>query len=327
VDPALETREERLANRFSRRKGLEPPVDVLAVARSLADVREEEFPLEDIDGLSLNLKRPGTVPEIWINRARSYHRKRFTLAHEIGHVVIPWHTGSIVDDLDIDQGMGRDAYRRIEGQANRFATELLMPRAWAEQICVRAEHLRDGMHAIQQIADVSFQAAALRTAQVGPPGYLIAAVRDGIVAWAAKTRGTRARPPLEGVHASSIDMPAFNLPETLGSPSAEYYFWRELPGVSPDKRPAEPWREILERMLTNIPVENRFRTRQRLNAIVGNAFGRAPKDASADVLYQRVLEVLQNRSDRDRSLADVLRHPELKQYVLARIFERSGGQG
>jgi hypothetical protein len=118
-------------------------------------------------------------------------------------------------------------------------------------------------------------------------------------------------------------MPAFEQPEVLSSPVADYYFWRELPGVQPGAGPSEPWREILERMLTNVPLEYRFKTRQRLNAVVGNAFGRAPKGASSEVLYQRVLEVLQNRSDRDAWLAAALEHPELRQYVLGRILERN----
>lgn len=322
MDQNLETREERLANRFASRHGFHPPVDVEAIARSLAEVSEKRFPVEDVDGLCLDLKKPGIRPKVWINMARSYHRKRFTFAHEIGHIVIPWHTGAIVDDLDAGDS-DRDEYRRIESQANRFAAELLMPRAWAADICKRAEHLRDAMHAIQKIADVSYHAAALRTAQVGPSGYLLAAVREGLVEWVGRTRGTRARVPVQGVSVESIDMPAFGPPEVLSSPTVHYYFWMALPGVPLEAKPSEPWRQILERMLANIPAQERFRTRQRINAIVGNAFGKAPPDSTPDVMYQRVLESLQNRSDRDKWVAATLQHPDLSQYVLARVHERA----
>jgi len=321
----LDSSEERIASRFGAIRGLKPPVDVFSVAASLAHFSQEDFPVDDIDGLSLDLKLPGKKPTILVNKRRGYHRKRFTVAHEIGHIVIPWHTGSIIDDLDAELSGSRDEYRQLEAQANRFATELLMPRAWAEDICTRAEHLRDGMHAIQSIAQVSFHAAALRAAQAGPVGYLIASIQDGVVSWAGKTRGTRARPPRQGTPVDAVQMPAFDLPQVLHSPIAQYYFWKELPGVSPEHRPTEAWRDILERMLTNIPIEHRFKTRQRINAIVGNAFGRAPPEATKEILYQRVLEVFQNRSDRDAALAAVLKHPEVTDYILARIFERESG--
>lgn len=322
VDPNLETREERLANRLASRRRLEPPIDVISLAQSLAHVTEKRFPIGDVDGICLDLKKPGVTPKIWVNLSATHHRRRFTLAHEIGHVIIPWHTGAIIDDLEAGDA-GGDEYRWTEHQANRFAAELLMPRAWAANICERAEHLRDAMHAIQQVADVSYHAASLRTTQVGPPGYLLAAVREGYVEWGARTRGTRARAPAYGTRIDAIDMPAFEQPKVLNSPRGEYYFWKELPGVPLGDEPPEPWRDILERMLTNIPVEQRFRTRQRINAIVGSAFGRAPHASSPDVLYQRVLESLQNRSDRDKFLAATLRHPELNQYVLARVHERA----
>lgn len=61
-------------------------------------------------------------------------RRRFTISHEIGHLKIPWHGGSIA--CHIDEGgasVSGDQYLR-EGEAHRFASELLMPTEWMRMV-------------------------------------------------------------------------------------------------------------------------------------------------------------------------------------------------
>jgi Zn-dependent peptidase ImmA (M78 family) len=280
------------------------------------------FPI-DVDGLCRDLKRPGVRPQIWINRSLGHHRRRFTIAHEIGHVIIPWHTGTIVDDLDADDPSEHSDYFHMEGEANRFAAELLMPRAWAESICQRAEHLRDAMHAIAQGAEVSLFAAALRTTQVGPPGYIVAGVTDEFVTWVGKTKGTRGRPPHHAQHVSTIDMVAYGDPELLSYGPTTYYWWKELEGVPAPPKPLEPWREILSRVLTVVPSSERKKTQMQLNAIIGYAIGKLPKGTPVDQLYMRALEGLQNRSDYNPYVVAARHHPDFHDYVLARVHERA----
>jgi len=68
-----------------------------------------DFDDADIDGLTL---RPaGMRPMIVLNRNRPADRKRFSLAHEYGHVVLHPYP-----------------YDAMEKEANEFAAELLMPR-------------------------------------------------------------------------------------------------------------------------------------------------------------------------------------------------------
>lgn len=72
-------------------------------------VVEGNFHKADIDGITL---RPaGMKPVVVLNRDRPADRKRFSLAHEFGHVVLhPF------------------PYEAMEKEANEFAAELLMPR-------------------------------------------------------------------------------------------------------------------------------------------------------------------------------------------------------
>jgi hypothetical protein len=84
-----------LARRVIKRFDMSPPVDVAAVAGRYAKIEYCTIPFS-IDGICLNLKRIGVRPTIIINLDRPPLRKRFTLAHELGHVLIPWQPGESV---------------------------------------------------------------------------------------------------------------------------------------------------------------------------------------------------------------------------------------
>jgi Zn-dependent peptidase ImmA (M78 family) len=67
--------------------------------------------------------------EIWVSRHEPWQRRRFSVAHEIGHFLL--HTESGADAVFCRVGDLRpdpDSPDRLrERQANRFAAELLMP--------------------------------------------------------------------------------------------------------------------------------------------------------------------------------------------------------
>jgi IrrE N-terminal-like domain len=318
----LDTKEERLARRLSQKLGVKPPVDVFEIARNISVFEEMRFPI-DIDGICLDLNAMGSRPKIWVNKNLGAQRKRFTVAHEIGHVVIPWHTGSIVDDLEQEDEAADDEYWDREREANRFAAELLMPKEWAIALCERADHLRDAMHAISQIADVSLAAAALRTRQLGRPGYLCAGVRDGIVIWSGKTPGTAARQPYYHQEISTIKLDTFEEPQTLTYGSMDYYWWKERPEIPVPPKPEQEWREILAQILTDVPDDKKHKAKQQLNAIVGLPIGKIPRGGSPSLMYKNVLESIQIRYDENPHVANAVKHPLFLEYALARIYERA----
>lgn len=62
-------------------------------------------------------------------RARNEKREKFTIAHEIGHYLIPWH-----DNLQqCDNTVNFDSDDKIEQEANDFASELLVPEEYLLQ--------------------------------------------------------------------------------------------------------------------------------------------------------------------------------------------------
>jgi Zn-dependent peptidase ImmA (M78 family) len=114
-----------------------PPVDVDAIAK-LLDITVIDSPTfhgpssiqvrEDTIGL-ITLEADGE-PIVWINsRQNSYEpRRRFTLAHEIGHFCMHRVDGK-VEFVDDKSTMSRSEsyWTRHESEANNFAAELLMP--------------------------------------------------------------------------------------------------------------------------------------------------------------------------------------------------------
>lgn len=71
---------------------------------------------------------------IILAEGRKRERRRFSIAHELGHFLIPMHKGHTKDgfscsiaDLRVGDTREHDRRQRIEAEANRFAAHLLMP--------------------------------------------------------------------------------------------------------------------------------------------------------------------------------------------------------
>ena len=106
------------------------PVPVEKIARSLG-ARMRFSPLdEELSGM-IYIK--GDTPIIGVNSQHHPNRQRFTIAHEIGHLLL--HRAEIIDQVHVDKRfpvLMRDANsatgtERMEIEANQFASELLIP--------------------------------------------------------------------------------------------------------------------------------------------------------------------------------------------------------
>jgi Zn-dependent peptidase ImmA (M78 family) len=103
-----------------------PPVPVEQIAEDLGiRVVIEDFPDDTVSGFYF---RRGAERVIGVNGGHAKVRRRFTLAHELGHVLLTAH-----DDLHIDRSLMRRDARSTTGsdwkevEANSFAAELLLP--------------------------------------------------------------------------------------------------------------------------------------------------------------------------------------------------------
>ena len=83
------TPETNLARRIIDKYSLSPPVDIRSMVEAYARLTFVHIPFDDIDGVSLNLKTRDKSTHVIVNSASAPSRQRFTMAHELGHILIP----------------------------------------------------------------------------------------------------------------------------------------------------------------------------------------------------------------------------------------------
>jgi len=122
---------------LARRKALEilqaarvkkPPVPLEKLAASLGAILRYEPFAGELSGTVYRRPEGGAV--IGINSLHSAARKRFTLAHELGHLLLHKDEKLHVDEqspIGLRTDLSSTATDANEIEANQFAAELLMP--------------------------------------------------------------------------------------------------------------------------------------------------------------------------------------------------------
>lgn len=154
-------REEKLAQKVLNKYDLVPPYDIMKLVEKKATIAFHAFPFE-ADGITVNIK--SDKPRIYINNASgiSKTRQRFTIAHELGHIFLPWHKGTIASDINEYSISTHMMYRDMESEANRFASELLMPSSWIINILEQNIPFKIRLERILKEAGVSLEAALIK---------------------------------------------------------------------------------------------------------------------------------------------------------------------
>ena len=176
---------ERLADRLlieAEIKG--PPIPVKRiVAAQACSIRTSD--LKDISGI---LVRSAKGNVIGVNKAHHETRKRFTIAHELGHLMLHqgqevWYDRDFRVSLRSDESSAGVNVEEVE--ANFFAASLLMPnRMLSDDLRACSIDLEDveGVRELARAYGVSPQAMTLRLARLigrrgrgalpGKPGWL-----------------------------------------------------------------------------------------------------------------------------------------------------------
>jgi Zn-dependent peptidase ImmA (M78 family) len=111
------------------------PVEAIAEALDIVDIRHA--PLKSIEG-ALVMSADRDVGSIAVNISSTPQRRRFTVAHELGHFLNVWHQpedpsrGFSCSRTDLATSWQKPSdsasrHYRQEAEANRFAIELLAP--------------------------------------------------------------------------------------------------------------------------------------------------------------------------------------------------------
>jgi Zn-dependent peptidase ImmA (M78 family) len=118
-DPRAEALRRRYYDLFG---GEEFPVPVESIAEDLLGLAIRETELDEVSGLLYPEQR-----QIYVNASDIPARRRFTIAHELGHWVCQCLEGRGAPVMCRAEDVSPDADRTLEREANIFGAELLMP--------------------------------------------------------------------------------------------------------------------------------------------------------------------------------------------------------
>ena len=227
----------RVAQLFRRARGLSEGARACDLDGILAEddieVVESEF---REPGYTACLVRPApdSPAGIILAPGQQRGRRRFSIAHELGHYHIPTHKDRATGWCgDADMTAGAHAGRIKEREANDFAAELLMPRLlFSRDAKSRDPNLRAiGELAERDMYDVSRTAAALRYVEVTRSACSLVCARDGVIEWVAKSQSFVYRIPWWGdaVPMESHAKAVFNGEEANAEPEPlDPYVWLDI---------------------------------------------------------------------------------------------------
>jgi Zn-dependent peptidase ImmA (M78 family) len=182
----LDERIPKIVNRIHAKFSLTPPIPVEDIVSRYADLFYDDLP-NKIDGLCLGLKQGRGKPKVILNKNTLKTRKRFTLGHELGHILIPSHYGNIIEhfrnqiennESNPSENINVDYWIR-EKEADSFSSLLLMPQKYMEELFIEFTSINGQLQAksaIQHLlneCDVSIHAAFIRSSKFLPKNNII----------------------------------------------------------------------------------------------------------------------------------------------------------
>ena len=175
--------------------GLKPPVPVREIAEALGIYEIREEPLSGLEGCLIT---PDDKSEgaILVHKDRPETRKRYTIGHELGHYINPWHKAVSAEgfrcsskDMRAESFKAGDRTRQMEVEANKFSADLLMPEKLFQESINRFAGV-DIDH-ILSIADkyvVSREATARRYVEFSDEPIAAVFSKNGIIRYVKKPK-------------------------------------------------------------------------------------------------------------------------------------------
>ncbi|WP_395839178.1 ImmA/IrrE family metallo-endopeptidase [Cystobacter fuscus] len=141
-----------------------------------------DFPLKGCEG---RLTRLGGRAIISVNSSLDYEpRRRFVIAHEIGHLELHEKKNQLELSLCDEERISELYDQGTEQEANAFASELLMPTEVWHRKCDVTQPTLDRIAELAQEFGVSFTAAAIRFSKLSGERCCVVYSQDGVVKWA-----------------------------------------------------------------------------------------------------------------------------------------------
>lgn len=301
---------EKMAARLLNRHGLTPPYDLEALVLNYASVEFHYFPV-DADGITIGIGGE-EKPQILINLDSPDTRRKFTLAHELGHIIIPWHTGTIVSHLGKIEA--NSEYRKMESEANQFAAELLLPSSWLIDKEGNFSSVEDLIKSILDDSGVSRDAALIKIFNTINLPIICAEVdSEGLIIEYYRSKCSPSNVSLIGRNVNEDKIFSTSASEErfeLGDRSYKAWVFSTDKFTETDPR---PWREVLNQILDETNSKNLLPS---INAILPSKYN-SNKDKSEAELCSLAFQAYDGRGRFDL----VISHPLFPQYVIKRIRE------
>ena len=159
------------------------PIEDLATSVGITDFLHLEN--DSFEG-ALVANQEKTSGVIFTREGRPAGRHRFTIAHELGHFLLPSHKAKQQCTLpDLMETRQDNEHRRREAEANRFAAGVLMPKARFSRDIRRLVDADVGhVQTLAEQYDTSLEATANRYVELSDERCAFVFSHDGIVRYA-----------------------------------------------------------------------------------------------------------------------------------------------
>lgn len=313
------------AQRLALDHELMPDADwsrLLAVAREFADYHDLPLP-GDVEGVAIRPLRGDQRPVIVLDTAKPYgcERRRFTLAHELGHLRLPWHL-TVRGCTPKEQVEHYVASLADEAEANAFAAELLVPKFFLEEAEWDHGNGHDFFAEVYR-AKASPIVVSLQLAHYLPSGWSFVELGGSRVRYSGRSEGTHTNIPFRGETFSTVGL------DKLCDDVVRIRLRNGYVGIwmyvdSTGSRVAAPdgdSRTVLASILADLPEgdQDPEKLRTTVSAITGSIHNRV-KDLSA-ATPASVESILLARFTSRPELADVVEHPDFRLYLQLRAAE------
>ena len=170
-----------LANEFGR-----GPADLFHFAPRLG-LEVHEVNADGFDGALIRARELPLGSIVIRKSIREAGRKNFTLAHEMGHYLLPGHDETELVCASTDIGNWGGGSRQIEREADEFAAELLMPSVLVQKIVASSD---PSLQLIEKIAGrfhTSLSAAAWRYCDLAKEPCAVVWSNEGRIEWSKRS--------------------------------------------------------------------------------------------------------------------------------------------
>ena len=323
-----------LADVIVERFDVHPPVDVARLVENYASITELTRDIPDVDALLLGLD--SDHKHVLLNPERKGQRRRFTLAHELGHILIAWHEAHellcVADsEYDVDEPAishrlpGADPksqeIRAQELEADAFAARTLVPKRFVDTISslpVEEMLLR------LETADVSIPAGMRALSESLTPGYVFAMLdnRNFVTKTWHSGQGRTGVPRVGGIsRGEAVDK--HSAMRTLAESGWAYHYghriwWGRADVDVPVPESTDQWKPFLQTICDDLAEGNPAMSRSLYQSVMGIC-GALVNDID-EASQERVTGLMMIRLKRRQDLDAFVNHPAFEKFVYARAL-------